>query len=86
MDRVSLPHGQNALRTKAETLHSLQCIVTVTCADHGSHTAIVEGPFQQVMDLMATFREAAEMSGRWTLTTFQVLDELVPRLIIGDWD
>lgn len=86
MDQVNLPHGQSALHSKAETLHSLQCVVTVTCADHGSHTAIVEGPFQDVMDVMGTFREAAEMAGRWTVTTYTVLDERVPRLRIGDWD
>lgn len=86
MDQVNLPHGQSALHSKAETLHSLQCVVTVTCHQHDTHTATVEGPFEEVMDMMNTFREAAELAGRWTLTTFKVLDERVPKLRISDWD
>jgi len=86
MGLEDLPCGQQSPHTGKTELHSLQCVVTVTCKKHGSHTAIVEGPFQKVMDVVGLFRETAEVKGRWTLTTFMVLDELVPELWISEWD
>lgn len=79
-------HGPSVAGINTAHLHSLRCEVVVGCPHHGSHTAIVEGPFQKVMDLMATFRQGADMVDRWVLTTYTVLDEVVPELLISDWD
>lgn len=65
-------------------LLGLRVRVTVECLHHGSHSAVITGPFLAVIDSITLFREVSADHDRWVICEYEALD-YVPPYAVSDW-
>ncbi len=73
-ESARLPKGMLGLRVR----------VTVECAHHGSHSAVLVAPFLWAIDAVTTFRDICSERERWCVCEYEALD-YVPDISISDW-
>lgn len=90
MDRGDTPHGPRWDGTPGsaarlpEGMRGLRVRVTVECAFHGSHSAVMTGPFLWVIDSITLFRDICAEHDRWCVCEYEALDH-VPAVSVSEW-
>jgi hypothetical protein len=90
MEQGDTRHGRsedgtaNGAHRLPENLLGLRVRITVECANHGSHTCVMVGPFMRVIDLITLFREVSSDHDRWVVCEYAALDHQPP-MSISDW-
>jgi hypothetical protein len=86
MEQGATPRGPLvAGMSDALRLKYLAAEVTISCKNHGSHTATLEGPAELVIDTVLGFTAMAQERGRLVITQYWVIDE-GETLRVSEWD
>jgi len=84
MARGDTRHGRSGPATP-RNLGYVRVVITIPCDLHTEHSAVMEGPYLKVRDLVGMFAQAAGTLGVWVLTEWTALDGEVP-MSLGEWE
>jgi len=83
MGREGTRRGRRGRGTPT-SLGYVRVVITIPCAVHTEHSAVLQGPYLKVRELVGLFTQAAGALGVWVLTEWTALDSET-QLSFSEW-